>query len=179
MAGDNQWIRGLFSGMWKYLPTALETEEFNMLWDLVKLHFKPGPKATWHYNLDDHNCHAAIISNPVQRDVCSMMNFVITVYSRLSRLMEGEGMHGWLRNMANPNFIFYTLTAPLARHRLRNLLFSHTSHSVCSRVQGDKSHRDVPLLWTKYSVYIFIVHNFMNKILGKLKKESWMNNTQA
>jgi hypothetical protein len=30
--------------------------------------------------------------------------------------------------MDNPNFIFCTLTAPLARHRLRNMLLSHTSH---------------------------------------------------
>jgi hypothetical protein len=33
----------------------------------------------------------------------------------------------------NPNFIFYTPTAPLARHRLRNVLFSHTYHSLCPR----------------------------------------------
>jgi hypothetical protein len=140
MAGDNQWIRGLFSGMWKYLPTALETEEFNMLWDLVKLHFKPGPKATWHYNLDDHNCHAAIISNPVQHDVCSMMNFAITVYSRLSRLMEGEGVHGWLRNMANPNFIFYTLTASLARHTDWETCSSHTLLTPCAHACKEISH---------------------------------------
>jgi hypothetical protein len=37
-------------------------------------------------------------------------------------------MHGYLRNTDNPNFIFYTLTSPLARHRMRNALFSHTSH---------------------------------------------------
>jgi hypothetical protein len=30
--------------------------------------------------------------------------------------------------MDNPNFIFYIPTAPLAIHRLRNVLFSHTSH---------------------------------------------------
>jgi hypothetical protein len=40
------------------------------------------------------------------------------VYSRLSGLMEAEGMHGLLRNTDNPNFIFYTPTAPLARRRL-------------------------------------------------------------
>jgi hypothetical protein len=39
-----------------------------------------------------------------------------TEYSQLSGLMEGDGMHGSLRNMNNPNFIFYTLTIPLARH---------------------------------------------------------------
>jgi hypothetical protein len=42
--------------------------------------------------------------------------------------MEEEGMHRYLRNTDNPNFIFYTQTAPLARHRLRDVLFSHTSH---------------------------------------------------
>jgi hypothetical protein len=51
-----------------------------------------------------------------------------TVYSRLSGLKKGDGMHGQLRNTDNPNFIFYTPTVPLARHRLRNVLFSHTSH---------------------------------------------------
>jgi hypothetical protein len=37
-------------------------------------------------------------------------------------------MHGLLRNTDNPNFIFYTPTAPLARRRLWNVLFSHTSY---------------------------------------------------
>jgi hypothetical protein len=37
-------------------------------------------------------------------------------------------MHGYLRNTDNPNFIIYTSTVPLARHRLRNVLFSHISH---------------------------------------------------
>jgi hypothetical protein len=49
------------------------------------------------------------------------------VYSRLPGLTEGEGMHGQLRNTNNPNFVFYTPTAPIARHRLRTVLFSHTS----------------------------------------------------
>jgi hypothetical protein len=35
-------------------------------------------------------------------------------------------MHGELRYTDNPNFIFYTPTIPLARHTLRNVLFSHT-----------------------------------------------------
>jgi hypothetical protein len=34
------------------------------------------------------------------------------------------------KNTDNPNVIFQTTTFPLARHRLRNLLFSHTSHFV-------------------------------------------------
>jgi hypothetical protein len=51
-----------------------------------------------------------------------------TVHSRLPGLMEGDGMHSYLRNTDNPNFIFYTPTAPLATFRLRNMLFSHTSH---------------------------------------------------
>jgi hypothetical protein len=29
-----------------------------------------------------------------------------TVYSQLSGLMEGQGMHRYLRNVDNPNFIF-------------------------------------------------------------------------
>jgi hypothetical protein len=41
--------------------------------------------------------------------------------------MKGEGMHRYLRNMDKTNFIFYAPTVPLARHRLRNVLFSHTS----------------------------------------------------
>jgi hypothetical protein len=49
-------------------------------------------------------------------------------YSRLSGSMEGEGMHGYLRNTNNPYFILYTPIAPLASHILRNVHFSHTSH---------------------------------------------------
>jgi hypothetical protein len=51
-----------------------------------------------------------------------------TVYSRLFGLMKGEGMHEYIRNTNNPNFIFYTPTVSLATHRLRNVLFSRTSH---------------------------------------------------
>jgi hypothetical protein len=43
-------------------------------------------------------------------------------------------MHGYLRNTDNPNFIFYTLTVSLARHRLRNMLLSHTSHFKGGRI---------------------------------------------
>jgi hypothetical protein len=43
-----------------------------------------------------------------------------TVYSLLSGLMEGEECTD------NPNFTFYIPTVPLDRHRLRNVLFSHT-----------------------------------------------------
>jgi hypothetical protein len=52
------------------------------------------------------------------------------VYSRLSGLMEGERMYELLRNTDNPNFIFYTPTAPLARSRLRNVLFSYIHSQV-------------------------------------------------
>jgi hypothetical protein len=50
-----------------------------------------------------------------------------TVYSRLSGL-GGGGIHESLRNTDNPNFIFYTPTAPLARHKLRNVLLSRIYH---------------------------------------------------
>jgi hypothetical protein len=59
----------------------------------------------------------------------------------------------------------------LARHRLRSVLFSHTSHSLCARARQEMNHTGTyPLLWTKYSVCTFMVRNFMNQILGKLKK---------
>jgi hypothetical protein len=45
-----------------------------------------------------------------------------TVYSALSGLIEGRG------RTDNPNFIFYIPTATLARHRLRNVILSHTYH---------------------------------------------------
>jgi hypothetical protein len=53
-----------------------------------------------------------------------------TVYSQLSGLMKGEGMHSSLRNTDNPDFIFYTPTVPLAGHKLINVLFSHSSHFI-------------------------------------------------
>jgi hypothetical protein len=42
-----------------------------------------------------------------------------TVYSRLSGLMEGKGMH------RNPNFIFYTPTVPLAGQTKKYALYTH------------------------------------------------------
>jgi hypothetical protein len=41
--------------------------------------------------------------------------------------MKGEEMHRYLRNTDNTNFIFNATTVPLARHRLRNMILSHTS----------------------------------------------------
>jgi hypothetical protein len=52
----------------------------------------------------------------------------IIVYSRLSGLIDGR------RYTYNPNFIFYTLTVLLARHGLRNMLLSHTSHFTVGRI---------------------------------------------
>jgi hypothetical protein len=52
----------------------------------------------------------------------SESNVGTTVYFRLSGLRDGVGFTD------NPNFIFYTPTVPVARHRLKNVLFSHTSH---------------------------------------------------
>jgi hypothetical protein len=80
--------------------------------------------------------------------------------------------------MDNPNFTLYTPTAPLSRHRLREMCSSHTLPTPCVLVHplGDKSHRDVPTsvkqIFCVY-MYIFIVLNFMNQILSKLRKESY------
>jgi hypothetical protein len=77
-----------------------------------------------------------------------------------------------LRNTDNPSFIRYTPTTPLARHRLRNQLFSHTS-TLCARARATKwvTQGRIPFL-TKYSGYIFIVRNFMNQILDKLNNHA-------
>jgi hypothetical protein len=81
-----------------------------------------------------------------------------TVYSRLSGLMEGEGMNRYLRNTDNRNFIFYTPTGPLARHRLRNELFSHTSHFTGKPI--------VELWFLKKDCFLevlyFVLHQFSN-----------------
>jgi hypothetical protein len=45
-----------------------------------------------------------------------------------------------LENTDNSNFAF---TAPLARYRLRNVLFSPNSHSLRACGPGDESHREV------------------------------------
>jgi hypothetical protein len=73
--------------------------------------------------------------------------------------MMGEGMNGYLRNTENPNFIFYTPTAPLTRDRLKNILFSHTSHPcVLACTPGDESHRDVSAFMNQiFCVYIYSV----------------------
>lgn len=97
-----------------------------------------------------------------------------TGYSQLSRLMEGAGMQEQLRHTGNLNFIFYIPTTPLARHRVRDMLFSHISHSldtpVCARrwvIQGcihfyDKNclytYLYCVILWSKYSVNQTKIH---------------------
>jgi hypothetical protein len=63
--------------------------------------------------------------------------FVIpTKYSQLSGLMMVKEMRGQLIYTDNPNFISDTPTGPLARHRLRNVLFSHTSLSQCAHTRA-------------------------------------------
>jgi hypothetical protein len=76
-----------------------------------------------------------------------------TVYSLLSRLMEAKGMHGWLRKTENPNFIFYTPTAPLARRRLWNALFSHISYFTGRLIVGFCFFKKFRSL-----VFYFVVH---------------------
>jgi hypothetical protein len=57
------------------------------------------------------------------------------VGGRVARIIE---------NTDNPKFIFYTRTAPLARHRLRNFS-SHTLPTpvVCSCAPVNELHRDI------------------------------------
>lgn len=62
------------------------------------------------------------------------------MYSWLSGLIEGEGMHRELRNMNNPNLVFYTLT-----------------HSLCAHMytSGDELHMDVST-FMNHLFYIYI-----------------------
>jgi hypothetical protein len=97
------------------------------------------------------------------------------IYTRLCGLMEEEGCKDNWKNPDNPSD--YQIFRYLARNRLRNVLFSHTSHSyVLASAPGNESHTEVFALWTRHSVYIVIVLNFMNQILGKLNKESCTDN---
>jgi hypothetical protein len=51
---------------------------------------------------------------------------------------------------------------------LRSVVFPHTSISLCARARQEMIYKETcPLLRTKYSVFMFIVCNFMNRILGK------------
>jgi hypothetical protein len=62
-------------------------------------------------------------------------------------------MHGHLRSTYSPKFIFYMPTAPIARHRLRNVLSAHTSHLLYAPI--DESHRDVSAFMNPaFCVYI-------------------------
>jgi hypothetical protein len=57
--------------------------------------------------------------------------------------------------MDNPNFIFYIPTIPLARHRLRTVLFSHTYHFTGRLIVEFLFLKSCILFCIKFSYFIF------------------------
>jgi hypothetical protein len=53
---------------------------------------------------------------------------------------------------------------------------SHTLPTLCVFARQEISHTETRI---RYSLYIFIMHNCINQILGKLKKESRTDNSKT
>jgi hypothetical protein len=66
------------------------------------------------------------------------LSVFILRYSVLSIIRDNgrEGIALIIEKHDNPNFVFYTPTAPSARHRPKNVLLSHTSHCLCARARA-------------------------------------------
>jgi hypothetical protein len=63
--------------------------------------------------------------------------------------------------MNNSNFVFYILTAPLARYRLRDVLFSHTSHFTGRLIVEFKKCIFEVLYFILYYIFFFFIYLFV------------------